>query len=60
MRKEVEALSKLNHKNIVKLVESFPRTEKSQIVILMEYLRGGELTEYWHRFPNRQMPESEI
>jgi len=25
----------------------------------MEYLRGGELYEYWHRFPKRLMPENE-
>jgi serine/threonine protein kinase len=25
----------------------------------MEYLKGGELYEYWNRFPNRVMPERE-
>jgi len=25
----------------------------------MEYLRGGELYEYWNRFPERRMPERE-
>jgi len=26
----------------------------------MEYLAGGELYEYWKRFPSRQMPEREV
>ena len=26
----------------------------------MEYLAGGELNDYWKRFPNRQMPEREV
>jgi len=25
----------------------------------MEYLQGGELYDYWKRFPNRRMPENE-
>jgi serine/threonine protein kinase len=25
----------------------------------MEYLSGGELYDYWHRFSNRRMPERE-
>ena len=26
----------------------------------MEYLSGGELYDYWHRFKGRQIPEAEI
>ena len=49
----------LNYKHIVRLLESFPRKEKQQIVVIMEYLRGGELYEYWRRFKDRRMPEIE-
>ena len=57
MKKEVIALSNLQHKNIVKLMDSFPI--KDQLIVIMEYLEGGELLEYWKRFPNRRMPEIE-
>jgi len=60
MQKEVEALSKLTHKHIVKMYEYFPHPNKDQLVVLMEYLRGGELYDYWHRFKGRQIPEAEI
>lgn len=26
----------------------------------MEYLKGGELYEYWHRFEHRRIPEVEV
>ena len=59
MKKEVIALSNLEHTNIVRLVDSFP-DNNNQLVVIMEYLRGGELYDYWHRFPNRIMPEKEV
>jgi serine/threonine protein kinase len=58
MKKEVIALSNLVHQNIVKLIDSFPDNQ-NQLVVIMEHLRGGELYDYWHRFPNRKMPEYE-
>jgi len=58
MKKEVIALSNLEHTNIVKLIDSFPENN-NQLVVIMEYLKGGELYDYWHRFPNRKMPERE-
>lgn len=60
MKKEVEALSGLKHKNIVKLLDAVPEAEKRQLIVVMEYLAGGELYDYWKRFPNRQMPEREV
>jgi serine/threonine protein kinase len=59
MKKEVEALSKLSHKHIVKMYEYFPHPTHDKLVVLIEFLQGGELYEYWHRFPKRQMPENE-
>lgn len=38
MKKEVEALSKLNHKHIVKMYEYFPHPTSDKLVVLMEYL----------------------
>jgi len=47
MTKEIEALKKLKHKNIVKMFNSFPLPKKQQVIVVMEYLEGGELYEYW-------------
>ena len=60
IKKEVEALSGLKHKNIVKMLDAIPRAEEQQLIVIMEYLAGGELYDYWKRFPNRQMPEREV
>ena len=43
MNKEIEALTKLKHRNIVKLYNSFPLPKKQQVIVVMEYLEGGEL-----------------
>lgn len=53
IKKEVIALSKLNHPGIVRLVDSFPVVDNKRVgsthklVVVMEYLRGGELLTYW-------------
>jgi serine/threonine protein kinase len=47
MTKEIEALKKLKHKHIVKMYNSFPLPSKKQLIVVMEYLAGGELFEYW-------------
>jgi serine/threonine protein kinase len=47
LSKEIEALRSLNHKNIVKMYSSFPLPKKQQIVVVMEYLKGGELYDFW-------------
>lgn len=48
MKKEVIALSNLQHKHIVKLMDIFH--VKDQLIVIMEYLSGGELLNYWKRF----------
>ena len=53
IKKEVEALSGLKHKHIVKLVDAIPKAQERQLIVIMEYLAGGELYEYWKRFENR-------
>ena len=60
IKKEVEALSGLKHKHIVKLVDAIPKAHEQKLIVVMEYLAGGELYEYWKRFPNRRMPEREV
>ena len=60
MKKEVEALRGLQHKHIVKLLDAVPKAQEKQLIVVMEYLAGGELYDYWRRFPNRQMPEREV
>jgi len=53
IKKEVEALSSLKHKYIVKLLDAIPKAQEKSLIVVMEYLAGGELNEYWKRFPNR-------
>lgn len=53
IKKEVEALSGLKHKHIVKLVDAIPKAQERQLIVIMEYLAGGELYEYWKRFERR-------
>lgn len=60
MNKEIEALAKLKHKHIVKMYNSFPLPKKHQIILVMEYLEGGELQEYWYSKENRIVPENEV
>ncbi len=60
MKKEVEALSKLQHRWIVKMYEYFPHPQKDQLIVLMEYLSGGDLFDYWHQFKDRILPEVEV
>lgn len=46
MFKEADSLKKLKHKNIIKLLYSFPVKATNSLVIVMEYARGGELKKY--------------
>lgn len=41
--KEVEALRKLEHQNIVRLKSYFPSKNHKSIVLVMDYASGGEL-----------------
>lgn len=43
--REAEILKSLNHKNIVKILNSFTLSNM-QVVFIMEYLEGGELLDY--------------
>ena len=60
MEKEVKALSALKHKGIVKLIGAIPKAESEELLIIMEYLAGKELYDYWKRFEDRKMPEKEV
>ena len=53
-------MSKLSHKNIVQMYEYFPHPNKDVLVVVMEYLQGGELYDYWSKFPSRKVPEFEV
>jgi serine/threonine-protein kinase len=52
IEKEITALGQLRHKNIVKLYDSFPLPKKQQLIVVMEYLKGGELYELWNKQPD--------
>jgi serine/threonine protein kinase len=59
MNKEIEALAKLKHRHIVKLYRWFPFPKKHQIVLVMEYLEGGELYQYWQGKEGKHVNEQE-
>lgn len=44
--KEVKALEKLSHQNIVKLKNSFPIKSDNSMALVMEYASGGELLDF--------------
>lgn len=48
INKEITALKSLRHKHIVKLIRSFQLPKTQTVVILMELLSGGELTDFWN------------
>lgn len=60
IKKEVEALGGLKHKHVVKLVDAIAQSEEQRLIVVMEYLAGGELYDYWRRFEQRRMPEREV
>ena len=60
LEKEVKALQGLQHKHIVKLIGAFPRHENQELLVVMEFLAGRELYDYWKRFSSRKMPEKEV
>lgn len=55
--KEIDALGQLRHKNIVKLLDYFPLPKKQQLIVVMEYLKGGELDDLWKGQPMRRFSE---
>ena len=43
MFKEVSALKNLKHKNILKILNAFTLKSELKLVLVLEYLDGGEL-----------------
>ena len=41
MSSEISILSKLNHPNVIKLIEVFEDTTKQKIYVVLEYCVGG-------------------
>jgi serine/threonine protein kinase len=59
VNKEIEALAKLKHRHIVKLFAWFPLPKEHKIVLIMEYLEGGELYQYWKSKEDKRVCELE-
>ena len=59
MDKEIEALAKLKHRHIVRLYSWFPLPREHKIVLVMEFLEGGELQQYWQSKEGRRVSEVE-
>ena len=57
VRREVVLLQKMNHPNIVKLIEAF-ETE-SHVYLVMENVSGGSLHSYLKQMINKQLDEEE-
>jgi MAP/microtubule affinity-regulating kinase len=46
MFKEISALKNLKHKNILKILNAFTLKKEMKVVLVLEYLDGGELKKY--------------
>ena len=57
VRREVVLLQKMNHPNIVKLVEAFETD--SHVYLVMENVSGGSLHSYLKEMINKQLDEEE-
>lgn len=55
LRQEVEVLSRLNHKNIIKIYDSIDNNFK--INLIMEYVRGKSLYQYIRKKPKMRLSE---
>ncbi|XP_021360086.1 probable serine/threonine-protein kinase pXi isoform X2 [Mizuhopecten yessoensis] len=57
-RKEAEILSKLNHGNVLKYIESFE--DEDTLNIVTEFCEGGDLEDYLRERKGRQLAEQHI
>lgn len=46
MFKEISALKNLKHKNILKILNAFTIKREMKVILVLEYLEGGELKKY--------------
>ena len=46
MFKEISALKNLNHRNILKILNAFTLKHEMKVVLVLEFLDGGELKKY--------------
>jgi len=46
MFKEISALKNLKHKNILKILNAFTLKGEMKVVLVLEFLEGGELKKY--------------
>lgn len=46
MFKEISALKNLKHKNILRILNAFTLKKEMKVVLVLEYLEGGELKKY--------------
>jgi serine/threonine protein kinase len=46
MFKEISALKNLKHKNILKILNAFTLKKEMKVVLVLEFLEGGELKKY--------------
>lgn len=46
MFKEISALKNLKHKNILKILNAFTLKREMKVVLVLEFLEGGELKKY--------------
>lgn len=46
MFKEISALKNLKHKNILKILNAFTQRKEMKVILVLEYLEGGDLKKY--------------
>lgn len=53
---EIEIHQKLDHRNIVKFIESFAIAEKNKLYIILEFLDGGSVQDLLEQAPDGRLP----
>lgn len=56
IEREISILSSLNHKNIIRLYNSFVEEENQKIYIVLEFAGGGNLQNFLDRIPDKRLP----
>ena len=56
---EANALKNVNHKNIVKMLNCYIFKDM-RAVFIMEYLKGGDLSDYIKKQPNKSLNEKTV
>jgi len=60
LKNEISILKKLNHKNVIQLIEVFEVPEKDRKYIVLEFCGAGSLQQVIDSHPNRKLPMNSV